>query len=342
MRTNKIYVMALAWVIGMCTACTTDVETHEANELGYIFFHADVNSRVTLTMGNTVSQFGVLGYKYGNYWESEATTALPNVFTDDSKGYNQPVTLTGSLYQYTPVKTWEPGFHYSFFGYHPYSTSFPESGNVTLSDKDYTGIPYINYTVESWTEQTGMTDIMTACSIDDPKPNSDEVNLTFKHRLYALEVKARNFNDNTEYIRNVSITITNLKYKSVQIFLDGNVSLPAPSTYAGTYALTTTGNAITLPAYNVDDSTTGQPISATDDDKRLLLIPQEGGITGYITFDWYDGSKWTKKEQSFEIVRTMEEGHFYNFIIDFADDVISITFVDSDQWDEKTVEVEFE
>lgn len=353
MRTSSIHIMALACAMFLgfgCNNYTSEAE-FETPELGYVFFSADANSRVTLTTGTTLPNFGVLGYSYENKWSSESDKAKPNAFPNATDKYNQMVTFSDPLYTYTPLIQWEADLRYTFFGYHPYSTGFPNvtPKNVALSAFDCSGIPYIDYTVHSWTSQEGMVDIMTAASDKDyPKQGKDAVDLVFKHRLCGLQVKARNFNETAEYIRNVSIEINNLKYDQIRIFLDPEVDpvLPAATNHIGNYVLTdkvyesnTTG-AIALPDFATGNAAS---VAATDEANKLLLIPQTGGITGRINFDLWNGTGWDNgKYQDFSTTRTLEEGHFYTLLLSFIDDAISVTFVDSDQWDEKDVEYEFE
>ena len=121
------------------------------------------------------------------------------------------------------LKEWEEG-NYSFFAYHPYNGK-----GISLSNESATNTPMLTYTYgwlnptneDSWyatgftsTDQNGHTktfnvikladakcpiyDLMTAEAIDVNGTGSGAVGLEFKHRMFALEVLANNYNE-TEY-----------------------------------------------------------------------------------------------------------------------------------------------
>lgn len=174
---------------------------------GYMQFSTGVSSRAQLATNLRDREFGVFGYQYNTTttWQYAKATATPNVF------YNQKVECDAngncsydiSNEAGTQLKQWEES-HYSFFAYHPYGGS-----GITFSDQNDVNTPMLTYTYE-WLEDpnqyidatasSDIFDLMTAEHID--ADGSTNVGLDFKHRLFAIEVLANNYNENVyEYAK---------------------------------------------------------------------------------------------------------------------------------------------
>ena len=176
---------------------------------GYMQFSTGVSSRAQLATNLRGREFGVFGYQYNTTttWQYAKATATPNVF------YNQKVECDANGrcnydINNTPAdgnqyKQWEES-HYSFFAYHPYGGS-----GITFSTQNDVNTPMLTYTYE-WlknssqridaTTSSDIFDLMTAEHID--ADGSTNVGLDFKHRLFAIEVLANNYNENVyEYAK---------------------------------------------------------------------------------------------------------------------------------------------
>lgn len=169
---------------------------------GYMQFSTGVSSRAQLATNLRGREFGVFGYQYNTTttWQYAKATATPNVFYKqkvvcDSNGsctYDVDNNTDGNQY-----KQWEES-HYSFFAYHPYGGS-----GIEFSAQNDVNTPMLTYTY-GWLEDpdqyidatasSAIFDLMTAEHID--ADGSTNVGLDFKHRLFAIEVLANNYNEN--------------------------------------------------------------------------------------------------------------------------------------------------
>ena len=194
---------------------------------GYMQFSTDVSTRAQLVTDMKGKSFGVLGYQYSpttNWATAKPVTApMPDFYnlavscaddgicsydafpTDDSKD----------------LKEWEES-NYSFFAYYP-----KDGTGITLSKNTDTNTPTLTYTYP-WLNPTGndswfnsnfqsvdkdgnrltfnainlchpdapVFDLMTAEAVDVNGRGSGKVGLDFKHRMFALEVLANNYNEN--------------------------------------------------------------------------------------------------------------------------------------------------
>lgn len=168
---------------------------------GYMQFSTQVSTRAQLATNLREKKFGVFGYEYNTttVWEYAKATATPKVF------YNQEVicgqtgntTYDISSEDGTQLKTWEMK-HYSFFAYHPYGGS-----GISFSGQNDVNTPTLTYTY-GWlknsnqridaTANSDIFDLMTAEHID--ADGSANIGLNFKHRMFAVEVLANNYNEN--------------------------------------------------------------------------------------------------------------------------------------------------
>lgn len=202
---------------------------------GYMQFSTEVSSRAQLVTDMKDKSFGVLGYKYSatTNWATAKPVTAP--MSDFYNLKVESVNENGSYkYNYDAypgnddksLKEWEEG-NYSFFAYHPYTDDNTNTG-ITLSTATATNTPTLTYTYgwlnppsdpNSWysanfksVDKDGnelffnainlchsdapVYDLMTAEAIDVNGTGSGTVGLNFKHRMFALEVLANNYNEN--------------------------------------------------------------------------------------------------------------------------------------------------
>ena len=224
---------------------------------GYMQFSTDVSTRAQLVTDMKGKSFGVLGYQYSpttNWATAKPVTApMPDFYnlevscaddgicsydafpTDDSKD----------------LKEWEES-NYSFFAYYP-----KDGTGITLSKNTDTNTPTLTYTYP-WLDPTGneswfkagfsttaivdkkivpisvdvvklydasapIYDLMTAEAVDVNGRGSGKVGLDFKHRMFALEVLANNYNETTTekdaaaYMSSVVLTLNGLEHRTMTI-----------------------------------------------------------------------------------------------------------------------------
>lgn len=170
---------------------------------GYMQFSTDVSSRADLATNMRGRNFGVFGYEYNTTttWSYAKANTTPQTFYNqkvvcDSSGnctYDVNGTEAGNQF-----KKWEDK-HYSFFAYHPYG-----GNGITFSAEDAVNTPMLTYTY-GWynntsdyidaTANNSIFDLMTAEHVD--ADGSTSVGLNFKHRMFAIEVLANNYNEHT-------------------------------------------------------------------------------------------------------------------------------------------------
>lgn len=190
-------------VVLLSVSCEQEPPTVDFGKLpvhyGYMQFSTGVsNTRAHLAESMRGRDFGVIGFKFSNTstWASIKSTNAPGDWF-----FNQKVQCgSDGVCTYTPNKQWENN-NYAFFAYHPYGGS-----GITLSESDKVNTPTLEYTY-GWLNTTGNIslydsnspsfDLMTAEAIDVNGSGSGRVDLEFKHRLFAFEVLANNYNETT-------------------------------------------------------------------------------------------------------------------------------------------------
>lgn len=171
---------------------------------GYMQFSTEVSTRSDLATNMRGRDFGVLGYSYSytSNWETAKKLATPDIF------YNQKVSCNeNGICSYdinneeggNQLVPWNATKWYTFFAYSPYN-----GGGITLSERDVVNTPYLTYGY-AWLDEAllsgeitahgnnQMFDLMTAEAAD--ADGSTNVGLNFKHRLFAIEVLANNYNE---------------------------------------------------------------------------------------------------------------------------------------------------
>lgn len=173
---------------------------------GYMQFSTDVSTRTKLATDMRGKSFGIIGFEYSktSSWSAAKSTTAPSIFYDQrincnatngvcTYDSNNPSATTGDN-----PKKWGD-YRYAFFAYHPFG-----GAGITLSDKNKTNTPTLTYTY-GWLGQSGnisvydsaspIFDLMTAEAVDVDS-QTGRVSLDFKHRLFAIEVLANNYNEN--------------------------------------------------------------------------------------------------------------------------------------------------
>lgn len=194
----------------MFASCEQETQpTYPNGELpihyGYMQFSTEVSTRSDLATNMRGRDFGVLGYSYSytTNWETARTLATPDIFYNQkvSCGSNGVCTYDndGNANNGNQLTPWDATKWYTFFAYSPYNGK-----GISLTGSDVTDTPYMTYEYD-WLNDAAsgvdinvfrndqMFDLMTAEAAD--ADGSTNVGLNFKHRLFAIEVLANNYNE---------------------------------------------------------------------------------------------------------------------------------------------------
>ena len=327
----------------------------------YIYLDAGVSTRASLVNGTELQRkFGVYGFTYdfNNTWSTYRVTAKPNVFTY----VPQDVTYSNGSYTYSPIKEWQGG-KYTFFAYYPYS--------LVVSSADVEGTPYVTYGPD-FNDTAEHRDVITAMFEDTSLSSSPYVYFDFYHRLSAVDVVAMNFYEhsyedpnNADNVITEKVTIDivdlklqfkNIQYKTAKIYLDRripSVRTPADAETNPSYQIITaeSGSGIYI---NYNEDATLHPITAQNN-SSMIFIPQENTdleVTTtvkykkrrpngeYIIEDGNDGVFTQTIETPFK--QPLKEGSRYYLQMTFTSSAVSISIITSDEWDDITVDYEFE
>lgn len=376
---------------------------------GYMQFSTDVSSRAQLVTDMKGKTFGVLGYQYSSTtnWATAKPIALPSVFYNQMVSCDENGTCTYDAYPSDSdksLKEWEEG-NYTFFAYHPY-TDGNETG-ITLSNSTTTNTPTLTYTypwlngtdTDEWFEEDFETmdnkgnivkldvvklcepsapifDVMTAEAIDVNGRGNGTVSMDFKHRMFALEVLANNYNENEyqvdangEYvlddngqkiiiksarqsIDDLVLTLNGLQHSSMTIPMSmQSGEIPDyDKASPGTRSFVINDKKVIVPAFNERYEGRGEGI-ATSVSKLggydgnagyLMLIPQgAGALSG--TLHWnqlenFPGTISTSFSSSIEF----KAGRLYQLYINYVGSGITIALIEAGAWDVHDVEHKFE
>ena len=359
--------------------------------LGYMQFSTGVSTRAQLVTDMKAKSFGVLGYKYSSTtnWATAKPVTAPNTF------YNMEVSCADNgtcSYDAYPsdgtknLKEWEDG-NYSFFAYHPYNGK-----GITLSDMSATNTPMLTYTYpwlnptsgDSWYKTNLLSmnnkgealyfnvvhlcdanapvyDLITAEAIDANGTGSGTVGLDFKHRMFALEVLANNYNENSvdkydarQTITKLVLTLEGLQHSTMAIPMSMQNGESAP-TYSGTvsgkrsFLITDPDITILVPAFNETIDGRGEGV-ATSVSKLggnngnagyLMLIPQTTGLKG--TLNWTELSNFPGTiSTDFTSNIEFKAGRLYQLYINYVGSGITIALIEAGAWDVHDVEHKFE
>lgn len=361
-RVNYIFLLVAVLFSGCSKGgITPDDEQIVVPTKPYIYLDAGVSTRASLVEGIVLNQtFGVYGFTYdfNNTWSTYRVTAKPNVFNTTP----QQVIYNNGNYQYSPVKEWQGG-KYTFFAYYPYG--------LVMSGGNVEGTPYVTYAPD-FNDTAEHRDIMTAMFEDTSLSSSPYVYFDFYHRLSAVDVVAMNFyehsyddpdSENTVITEKVTIDIVDLKlqfeniqHKTAKIYLDRRIASVCTSADAGTnpeYQIIPDKNGLGI-SINYNEDATLSPITAQNN-SSMIFIPQENTNLEVTTTVKYkkrrpNGEFLTDtegKDVFTQIIETpfnqpLKEGSRYYLQMTFTSSAVSISIITSDEWDDISVDYEFE
>lgn len=358
---------------------------------GYMQFSTGVSSRAQLATDMKGKSFGVLGYQYSSTtnWATAKPVTAPNTFYKLEVACSENGTCSYDAYPSDndkSLKEWEEG-NYSFFAYHPYN-----GAGIELSESTTTNTPTLTYTY-GWlnpTDQDGwfvtdfqtmdnkgntkkfnvvnlcdssapVYDVMTAEAIDVNGRGNGTVGLNFKHRMFALEVLANNYNENTEgtfdarqSINGLVLTLNGLQHSTMTIPMSMQSGEAAPD-YNGTapgtrsFLISDPMQTVIVPAFNETYEGRGEGI-ATSVSKLggrngnagyLMLIPQTTGLSGSLNWNQlsnFPGTISTEFTSNIEF----KAGKLYQLYINYVGSGITIALIEAGAWDIHDVEHKFE
>ena len=388
-----IYIIFAA--VLFATSCEQEQPMVNNGELpifrGYMQFSTDVSTRAQLATDMKDKSFGVLGYQYSSTtnWATAKPITAPNTFYNLEVACAENGTCSYDAYpsdNTKNLKEWEEG-NYSFFAYHPYNAN-----GISLSSESTTNTPTLTYTY-AWLNPTNQDnwyvkdfntmdnkgnvqkfnvvnlcdasapvyDLMTAEAIDVNGRGNGTVGLNFKHRMFALEVLANNYNENTEgtydarqSITGLVLTLTGLQHSTMTIPMSMQ-SGEANPVYGGTapgtrsFLISDPMQTVIVPAFNETMDGRGEGI-ATSVSKLggrngnagyLMLIPQTTGLSG--TLHWnqlsnFPGTISTNFTSNIEF----KAGKLYQLYINYVGSGITIALIEAGAWDVYDVEHKFE
>ena len=360
-RVNYIFLLVAVLLCG----CSKSVITPDDEQIvvpanPYIYLDAGVSTRASLVEGTQLQRnFRVYGFTYdfNNKWSTYRVTAKPNVFDN----VPQLVTHSNSNYTYSPVKEWQGG-KYTFFAYYPSS--------LNASSSNVEGTPYVIYAPD-FNDTAEHRDVMTAMFEDTSLSSSPYVYFDFYHRLSAVDVVAMNFyehsyedpnSENTVITEKITIDIVdlalsfkNVHYQEAKIYLDRRI--PSELTRADEdtnpyYQIISqdSGSGIYI---NYNEDATLRPITAQNN-SSMLFIPQENNdleVTTTVKFKKRrpNGEFITENGSDVftQVIETpfnqpLKEGSRYYLQMTFTSSAVSISIITSDEWDDISVDYEFE
>ena len=361
-RVNYIFLLVAVLLSG----CSQDVINPDDDQSivptkPYIYLDAGVSTRASLVDGTVLKRnFRVYGFTYdfNNKWSTYRVTAKPNVFDFDNGP--QLVTHSNGNYTYSPIKEWQGG-KYTFFAYYPSS--------LNSSGANVEGTPYITYAPD-FNDTAEHRDVMTAMFEDTSLSSSPYVYFDFYHRLSAVDVVAMNFyeysyddpdTENTVITERVTIEIVdlalqfkNVQYQEAKIYLDRSIPSERTPAAAGTpyYEILSSDSGSGFYIDYNEDSTL-RPITAQNN-CSMIFIPQENTDLEVTTTVSYrkrrpNGEYVTDNgndvfTQSIETPfnQPLKEGSRYYLQMTFTSSAVSISIITSDEWDDISVDYEFE
>lgn len=336
MKTTK-NIVALPLLLMAFVSCNNNsIVEKEVIELslpehGYILFNTGVDSRGALIENELTENFHVLGYRYSSTWETAKVQAKPEVF------YKEDIEYRNGVHTYDPMQPWIGTQKYAFFAY------YPISDKLNASAETYEGNPYVEYTLASRTNPGDLKDVMTAHVIDTDA-SARTVDFTMKHRLSAIDVIGRNFNNEEKSVAvsNLVIKFDNLLYDKVTIPLNFK---DEPELVVGDKL---TGNAMKATYPLISNSTFTIPFGGAEtllsEGKTMIVIPQDTYLKGKydITFRNEGGVEVTKIDQAFDMTCSILSGRRYYIQLTFTQEDITVAIIQSEEWADEKIDHEFE
>ena len=357
---------------------------------GYMQFSTGVSSRAQLATDMKGKSFGVLGYQYSSTtnWATAKPVTAPNTFYNLEVACSENGSCSYDAYPSDPdksLKEWEEG-HYSFFAYHPYG----EGTGVSLSNESATNTPTLTYTygwlnhteqdtwfkegyktmdqkgdvksfdvVKLYDQKSPVYDVMTAEAIDVNGRGNGTVGLNFKHRMFALEVLANNYNENSEgtydarqAITGLVLTLNGLQHSTMTIPMSMQSGEDEPK-YEGTapgtrsFLISDPEEMVIVPAFNETLDGRGEGIATSvskfgsTNGGYLMLIPQTTGLSG--TLNWSELKNFPGTiSTDFTSNIDFKAGRLYQLYINYVGSGITIALIEAGAWDVYDVEHKFE
>lgn len=153
---------------------------------------------VPIAFSNAQTEFTKVPYPDG---ESFGVLAYYNGSDTPNFMYNQPVTNTGGVFSYSPIKYWPASTDskISFYAYHPYNgAGITLNGNASTKKTLFFKLP-----------TTADVDLMSA-SLENKSVGDGSMRFTFRHVLTQLSFTARNSS------KSFAITLNTVKLVNVQ------------------------------------------------------------------------------------------------------------------------------
>lgn len=344
-------ILIIVSLLAVAVGCGRE-DVQDISPASYIFFDSQVETRAELLSDMEGKDFGVMGFEYKGIWSIVSGGQVkPDLFCE------QLVEWTTSAHEYSPMKQWNgDGWKYTFFAYYPYG--------LETSGSDVDGEPYISYTFNSG----DMIDLMTSYKVEDvDNTYSNSVGFTMKHRLAALDIYVSNYmadskNDAVKMVISNLLFKPLLKHDSITLWMDPKYktssSLP--------YGVKERSNTSVIPEFEIPDIMIGPESSVNITDEQsstMIVIPQDGGLTGTISFDFsfIDASTGSPVEvymmgtggqqlvsggsvenMAFSINKDIEEGQRYYLHIIFINGLVTLEASSSTIWEDKDIEIEIE
>ena len=307
----------------------------------YLFFSHGVETKASLIEDvddMDGKSFGVVGFKYDfdKKWETEKTTATPNVFADTPETVDvsaDGTNTTVGVGSYTPLQGWSNSKKYAFFAYFPLDNSTVSLVNTDGSD--YTGgVPAIRYTMDPTSGEafrTSMEDVMTApaqidkfwksSAEDGNNVDNGEVNFTFEHRLSCLGLNLKNSSAAGITVNSVTFNLSGIQYQSITIPLDGSTRTSEGPAVDIDCALQVVDGGIAVPSVSTDPKGVEVP-------DKLILIPQTLALGFTVTVGY------TRTLDSYEPIQTsfttasvstaLTEGKKHIVYLNFKDSTVDV------------------
>ena len=410
-KTMRKFISIILTIALFATSCENEQFVGDNGELpifrGYMQFSTDVSTRAQLATDMKGKSFGVLGDQYSatTNWATAKPVTAPKTFYNLEVACAENGTCTYDAYpsdNTKNLKEWEEG-NYTFFAYHPYNAN-----GISLSSESTTNTPTLTYTYawlnptdqDSWFQSNfeimdnkgvvkkfdvvklcdpnaPIYDVMTAEAIDVNGRGSGTVGLNFKHRMFALEVLANNYNETvyqvddngdfvldengdkiivgksaTQSIDNLVLTLTGLQHSTMTIPMSMQSGEAVPiygGTSPGTRSFLINEKKVVVPAFNETYEGRGEGIATSvsklggynNNAGYVMLIPQTTGLSG--TLHWnqlenFPGTISTNFTSNIEF----KAGRLYQLYINYVGSGITIALIEAGAWDVHDVEHKFE
>ena len=354
MRMRQHILIALAAMsIAACTKQTPDPSPQGPDSpRSYIFFEPSVNKSVdakaALIEGESLpadagTAFGVLGYYGGISLFSSAHSSYNGI----ARVYRpEGSTETNRLpFQYDNLIYWHhPTANHKFYAYYPYGLSaVPNNGH-----------PYITYT-QPTSNDANMVDLMTAYT---STPKCSLVELTFYHRLWALDVVITNAQTEGLNASNQVINTPTLTIKSVSVIVEDfptGATVYLDKDYKENEADNTPGIALnsatasqpstyTLTPAGTEDTLNNSGTTSSKQYGSCLFLPVSSGVFKYklnITYLDSRGVECAFPTALKTVNKAFEAGKRYKLTVTKTNDTFVVGTLSPSDWTDQNVNHEF-